>query len=654
MCGICGSYGIEDTALLKDMMELLHHRGPDDSGFYSDKNLLLGHRRLKIIDLSERGRQPILNEDSSMALVANGEIYNFREIRRSLEEKGHSFSSDTDIEVILHSYEEYGEDCVGMLNGMFAFAIWDSGKRQLLLARDRHGIKPIYYALVDGDFLFASELKSLLIHKEVKREIDYESFNQFINLRYIPRERTMFKHVRKLEPGHMITFSEHGLGASREYWRPKLETSEGSIEHYASLLRKTLREAVKRHLVSDVPLGVYLSGGIDSSTILALASEFADEPVRTFTMGFGEDTDEVNDAENIARHFDADHRSIILKAEILKDYPKMIWHMDCPKRNLYTYYLSQFIGNHVKVVLSGLGADELFGGYTWKYVTANVVLNTRKKLQNEQTRNRIIEGASALFEYQSRLGLIEDDRFLEFIKRLHFMDRNVDIYLMSQSLDEVFSDDYLSQKIYSKQLMKKVGASYDSISKVFEPYFNNDYHFIDQILLADYSVKMKDDFLFVEDGMSMANSIESRVPFLDNDVVDLSFKIPFKHKIYNIMDAERGAHIGKYVLRRAMKDTLPEEVFRKVKQGFGTDVFKTYTSEIKEFASSLLPNGHIVKDGLINGDYVRRVLNHYDSRNLLKHYCLIWSLVTMEIWYQMYVKDGDIRHPKLSVNSYLG
>jgi asparagine synthase (glutamine-hydrolysing) len=596
MCGICGVYGFEDNQLLTRMMTVLQHRGPDDSGSHTDKNLMLGHKRLNIIDLSEKGRQPLYNED------------------------GHRFRSRTDSEVILHAYEQYGKECLPMLNGMFAFAIWDSNKKQLLLARDRHGIKSLYYTLAKGNFLFASEIKSLLMYEDIRRELDHQSMHQFLNLRYLPAERTMFRDIKKMKSGHVMTVAEDGIESYEEFWSPRFEIEDKGLDHYVAALQKSLEDAVERHMISDVPVGVYLSGGLDSSTILAMATKHAQEPIMTFTMGFGEESDEIEDAELISRHFNTDHRSIIVKTDILKDYPRMIWHMDSPKRNLYTYYLSQFMRDHVKVVLSGLGGDELFGGYTWKYVTANIVLNHRKKLQEKETKDRIIESARILLEYQSNQGMIEDDRFLEYIKRLNFIDSNTDLYLMVQTLDEVFQDDYLMNRIYADNLIGNIHRPYESIREIYERFLENDNHFIDQILLADYSIKMQDDFLFVEDGMSMAHSLETRVPFLDNELVDLSFRIPHKYKIYNITDSERGAHIGKYVLRKAMEGKLPQEVFDKRKQGFGTDVFLTYKSEIKDFASKLLPESNIVKDKLIKKEFVDKILGHYLSRNLIKHY----------------------------------
>lgn len=638
MCGICGIFGTEDKGLIKSMTKILSHRGPDGAGFHIDKNLMLGHRRLSVIDLVT-GDQPIYNEDRSICVIDNGEIYNFRELRKELEKKGHKFYTKSDTEVVAHSYEEYGDDCFKKFQGMFSIAVWDSNKRRLVLARDRHGIKSLFYTVLpNGDVLFASEVKSILQDERVKRQLDYESFHYFANLRYIPREKTMFKGIYRMLPGHILVADKSGVQI-KPFYEPSFKLARASEDRIVKELREKLRLAVKRHMVSDVPIGICLSGGLDSSTIVALASSLANEPPRTFCMGFGEDTDEIEDANMVADHFKTNHRNLIVKANLLKEYPKMIWYADSPKRNLYPFYLSELVGRHVKVALGGLGGDELFGGYTWKYRLAENVEKARKKLDQKE-RNRLIRSAKQMIRFQSKYGDISDDRHFEYLKKMHYLDSDVDLYLGTQSLDETFPEEYLS-KLYGKKMRKgKIPRVHD----VFAPYFDGKYGLVQQFMEVDYRVKMVDDFLFVEDAMFSAHSLESRVPFLDNDLVEFSFGIPPS------MKWQSGQ--GKMVFKKAVKPWVPKFVFDKRKQGFGSNVFLTYVNEIEEIARQKLPEGNAVKEGLIRSEYLNDVLGREATSHLQKHYCLIWNLLTFEIWFDIYLKSDTLRKPKLDASRF--
>ncbi|RLF92177.1 asparagine synthase (glutamine-hydrolyzing), partial [Thermococci archaeon] len=342
MCGISG-FTFEDLALVKRMCDVLWHRGPDDEGYYVDAGISLGNRRLAIIDL-KTGRQPIYNEDGSIVVVHDGEIYNFMSLRAELEDHGHDFHTNSDTEVIVHAYEEWGDDFMRKFNGMFAFALWDANRRRLLLARDPCGIKPLYYTILkDGSLIFASEIKAILQHEEIRREVDREAFHYYVNLRFTPREKTMFKGIKRLLPGHYLVM-ENGSIKIRKFWDIIPSPQHYSESYLIKKIRDVLKRAIRRHLISDVPLGVYLSGGIDSSTIVAFASEMTDEPLKTFTMGFGEPTDELEDARFIADYFGTDHKELVVSTDLLKDYPQMIWHADMPKRNLYPYYIAKEVG----------------------------------------------------------------------------------------------------------------------------------------------------------------------------------------------------------------------------------------------------------------------------------------------------------------------
>ncbi len=638
MCGIFGFYGFNDKELLQRMSKILKHRGPDDTGFFLDDMVGLGNVRLSIIDV-EGGRQPIFNEDESIVVVYNGEIYNFKELRRELEKRGHRFYTNTDTEVIVHAYEEWGFDCVKMFNGMFAFALWDSNKKLLFLARDKSGIKPLYYTICNGKFIFASEIKAILLHPEVKRELDLQAFHYFINLRYVPKEYTLFKGIKKLLAGHYMIVNEEGVKIKR-YWKPKICIKDYPEEYFVKRLIEILKDAIRRHLISDVPIGVYLSSGLDSSTVVALASQVSEEPIKTFTLVFGDPKDEHLDSRKIAEMFETDHKEVHIEGyRLLKEYPKMIWHADLPKRNLYPYYLAKGVSRFVKVVLSGLGGDELFGGYDWKYQYAMSVENLRKSVSD---LGRLKDYAHEIIRVLSNHGSLEDIELINRLKKVLFLDSNVDLYLAISSLDEVFVDDYL-KNIYGDKL--KV-AKLTPVREIFKEYFEGDENFVDQILLADYSVKLVDDFLHVEDTMSMANSLESRVPFLDCELVEFAFTIPSYLKF--------NGQTNKYILKRAMMNILPKEVIKREKRGFGVNVYLRFKDEIKEYAEQILPEGNAVKMGLIRKDYIDRVLRTYPQPDMAKHYTLIWNLITFEIWYEMFINSDRIERPKFDIDAYIG
>lgn len=637
MCGICGTFGLADKDLLKKMCGVLIHRGPDDSGLFLDGAVALGHRRLSIIDLNT-GCQPIFNEDGSIAIVYNGEIYNFKELRDRLLKLGHRFYTGTDTEVIVHSYEEWGHDSVKKFNGMFAFAIWDKNKKELFLARDRNGIKPLYYTVLNGIFLFASEIKSILQYDEVKREVDLQAFHYYANLRYVPGEKTMFRGISRLLPGHMMIVGSNGI-RKRKYWDFRVQSGNYSEDYLIKKLRKILKRSVERHMISDVPIGIYLSGGVDSSAVVAMASQLTEEPVRTFCMGFGELEDELEDARFVADRFGTDHRELVVDQDLLRDYPTMVWHADAPKRNFYTYYVARFASEHVKVVLGGIGGDELFAGYEWKYQFVKDVEGYRKTIA-QVDKKKLIKNTEEIIRFQIKYGNVDQDKHLQYLRTLTRLDSNVDLYLLFTSLDEVFHEEYLP-KIYSDKLLKETRP----VSEVFKPYFPEGLSFIDQVFLADYRVKMIDDFLFVEDAMSMSQSLESRVPFLDNELVDFAFDIPPSLKI---RDGK-----GKYILRKALQPILPMEVINKEKHGFGGSVFLQFKNEIADYAHQRLPDGNLVREKLIKRDYINEILNHKISPDLSKHYALLWNLLVFEVWYDIYIKPEKIKKPKFTMDKII-
>jgi asparagine synthase (glutamine-hydrolysing) len=635
MCGIAG-FNFEDPGLLRKMCHVMDHRGPDDEGYFDDARMSLGNVRLSIIDL-ESGRQPISNEDGSVVVVYNGEIYNYQELREKLQALGHKFSTNSDTEVIVHAYEERGDDCCTEFNGMFAFALWDSRKQRLLLARDRCGIKPLYYTRMrNGRFIFASEIKAILQHEDVRRNVDLEALHYYLNLRFVPREKTLFRNIWRLAPGTLLTL-EGKKSRVRRYWSLKTASKHFTEDYFIAKIRKALTNALRRNLISDVPLGILLSGGIDSSAILAFASKVSDQPLKAFTMGFGEATDETEEAALVAAEFGAEHQKLVTGEDLFKEYPRMIWYADMPKRNLYPYYVMREASKHVKVLLGGLGGDELFGGYEWKYQFAEDIERERRVIPRKVTL-AACRSAAQLSRYISRYGSMFEIDHVHELKRVAQIESNRDLYLQVASLDEVFTDGWL-QKIYGSRLFSR---RLPKIGDIFTEYFSNDLRFIDQIMLADFCVKMSDDFLHVEDTMSMANSIEARVPLLDNEIVDLASQIPAGMKY-------AFGH-GKYIFRKAMEGILPERVLRREKQGFGGTVGLQFSKEIAEYANQLLPDGYTVKMGYVKQKYVNEVLRHKTSMNLIKHYIVLWDLLAFEIWYRIYIVDQSPR-PKLQLDA---
>lgn len=628
MCGIAGFYGFEDKSLLKKMADSLIHRGPDDDGYYENKNVMLANRRLSIIDLST-GKQPIYNEDKSIAIVYNGEIYNFKELRKGLEKKGHRFYTNTDTETIVHCYEEYGIDCLKLFNGMFVFALYDGNKKQLLLARDRCGIKPLYYTILDDNsLLFASEIKSILQFDKVKREVDLDALNYFIRLRYVPKEKTMFKGIKKLLPGNYLLVSKKGIKIEN-YWKLDIKINNNINEAYAiKKLKELIKQSVALQMISDVPIGSFLSGGLDTSTIVAFASEASNRPINTFCMGFDEPTDEFEYARAIADKFNTNHKELVVKMDLLKEFPRMIWHIDFPKRNLYPFFIYREVAKHVKVVHSGIGGDELLGGYVYRYKYMENVKKIRdgNKIQMKQAFNSIFSEK----EHDDKIAQIKKSKSL------------AEAYSSITTADSGFDEKQLNE-IYSEKLKNKINKP---VFDVFEEYFKNkNLGVVEKTFDAEFNVKMPDDFLIVEDSMSMANSVESRVPFLDNNLIDFCFSLPNKFKIKR--------DVGKYLLRKMMKNILPEKIIKRKKWGFATTTYLLYKNELQDIAKNILPSGVLVDEKYIKKEFINKALKQKITESDARNYNLLWNLVAFEIWHKIYIEPADFKKPDLGINNFL-
>lgn len=638
MSGFCGVVGLEDKKLIRRMSRIMYHRGPDGEGYYIDNNVMLGHRLLRL-EKSHETSQPVFNEDHTLCLVSSGRILNCPTLKKELEKKGHTFSTDCNGEVILHSYEESNTDFLTKLNGSFAFALWDSKEKRLVLARDRNGIEPLYYCANSAGsdcFLFASEIKSILQYEKAKRELDLEAFHLYVNLRYVPLQKTLFKGIKRLLPAHYAILDRKGFRHTK-YFNFKYHPEEKTLDDYIKELRFSLERAVKIYFTPEA--GFLLSGGVDSSALVAIASKLSPTPIKTFTMGFGQETDEIDDANRVVECFDTDHRNLIVKTHLLRDYPQMIWYADLPKRNLYPYYIYQLAGRRSKLILNALGLDELFGGYPWKYEYARSVEKIRERIGRHE-RDKISVSAGNMISFHVKDGEIEDDRYLEFLKKFYYIDDDVDLYLEIMSLDEVFSNHYL-RNIYGEKMKT---FSREDVKEFFSPFFEGG-NLMRQFMSVDYQVKAADDFLFTEKTMSAAHSVESRMPFLENSLVNLAFKIPVEMKF------KRGE--GKYILKKAVKPFLPKTVLAKKKMGFGSDPYITYIDEIYELAKQRLPEGNIVKNKLIKKSYIDQILRHRATPNLVKHYCLFWSLLVFEIWYEIFIKNEKLEKPSRGIDSIL-
>ncbi|HYG81186.1 MAG TPA: asparagine synthase (glutamine-hydrolyzing), partial [Pyrinomonadaceae bacterium] len=564
MCGIAGFVDVgragagaareERAALLDRMCRVIAHRGPDDQGVMVGDQVALGMRRLSIIDLAG-GRQPIHNEDGSVSVVFNGEIYNYRDLQRELEARGHRFRTNSDTETIAHAYEEYGARCVEHLRGMFAFAVWDERRRALTLARDRVGKKPLYYTLTpDGTFVFGSELKSLLQHPRVGRETDAEALDAYFTFGYVPDPLSIFRGVKKLPPGHHLTLSGGELTIER-YWDFTYDApapAEAREEDYLEELRALLSESVRLRLVADVPLGAFLSGGVDSSTIVGLMARHTSRPVKTFSIGFHEDSfNELKYARAAAREFGTDHHEFIVTPEICDVVDELAWHFDEPFADssaIPTYVVSKLAREHVTVVLSGDGGDELFAGYT-RYATdqrrsgfARLPRVVREQVMQPLSR-RLPHGAWGR-NYLGNVALPPLERYRD----------SVSVFTGLGKLS-LYTPDFGETLRRAGRTLEGFGAHAARVA-TGEP--------LDALLYIDSKTYLPGDILTKVDRMTMAASLEARAPLLDHKLIEFVTRIPARLKM-------RGGET-KRVLKRAVEDFVPPEILERPKQGFGVPI----------------------------------------------------------------------------------
>lgn len=623
MCGIAGILHLNgqpvDERLLGQMTAALRHRGPDDGGCFLDGPVGLGNRRLSIIDLAG-GRQPMANEAGTAWVVYNGEVYNFQELRHFLEARGRQFRTSSDTEVILRVYEEFGPAGVARLKGMFAFALWDAPRRRLLLARDQVGIKPLYYYQDSQRLVFASEIRSLLLDPRVPRRLSLPAMDRYLSFSYVPGEETIFGGIRRLPPGHLMLCQE-GKTEIRPYWQlSPIPESNGDEGRYAAKLRGLLEEAVRRHMVADVPVGVFLSGGLDSSSIVALLAKMGRQDTPTFSVGFGDGAgyfNEVEDARRVAEHFGMNHTPLVVRSSIAGLLPHVIQSLEEPIGDpsaFLTYLISQTAREHVKVALTGIGGDELFGGYR-RYVGASLVPNLRRIPRT--LRDVMRWGANHIpATEESRLGyhMTTFRRLLDAAQAPH-----PDAYISMLS----YFTPAMKAQLYSREIQVAL-ADHDPAAE-FRAHFsrltNGDT--LARIFYLDLMTFLPDNLLLFSDKMSMSNSLELRVPLLDLDLVQFAANLPSHLRV-------RRAQM-KYLLKKAMAPLLPSSVLSKSKQGFSAPVGMWIRKELRAYARDLLSPAAIIRRGFWDPAYVARLLaEHWAGRREWGYQ--LFCLIVFELW----------------------
>ena len=632
MCGIAGfveppgteaakEREPERTALLDRMCRVIAHRGPDDQGMMVEGGVALGMRRLSIIDLAG-GHQPISNEDGMVTVVYNGEIYNYRELQRELEARGHRFQTHSDTEVVVHAYEEYGEACVDHFRGMFAFALWDARRQRLFIARDRTGKKPLYYTLTpQGTLVFGSELKSLLEHPSVEREVDPEALDLYFSFGYVPDPLSIFRNIKKLPPGHHLSFTD-GRVSVREYWDFRFEVVEARREEdYLEELRSLLDEAVRLRLIADVPLGAFLSGGVDSSTVVGLMARHMDQPVKTFSIGFHEDSyNELKYGRIAARHFGTNHHEFIVTPDICEVVDELVWHFDEPffdSSAIPTYMVSKLAREHVKVVLSGDGGDELFAGYT-RYVLdrkrsgfARLPRAVRKGLMQPLGR-RLPHGAPGR-NYIHNIAFDPLDRYIEDISVFTRLNKRA---------------------LYTPEFRARLGE--DAAASRYRDYAArvNTGDAVDPLLYLDSKTYLPGDILTKVDRMTMATSLEARVPLLDHKLIEFVTRIPASLKMKGLET--------KYIFKRAVRGLVPAEILDRPKQGFGVPIQQWINQQLRERVHGTLTEARTEQRGYVEPAYVRLLLDEHE-RGRRDHSAELWTLFMLELWHRNFADRTGAR-----------
>ena len=606
------------------MCEVIRHRGPDDEGIHVESGLGLGMRRLSIIDLAG-GRQPIHNESETVWVVFNGEIYNYQELRRDLEALGHRFYTSSDTETIVHAYEEWGEAAFARLRGMFGIALWDRSTRTLLLARDRAGQKPLHYAEHGGRLYFGSEIKSLLAARAIEPRLNPGALDHFLAFLYTPRDTSIFEGVHKLPPGHYLVWRD-GRMAVRQYWQIAAdEPFEGSETEAVEALREVLADAVRSHMISDVPLGAFLSGGVDSSAVVGMMAQSSPRPVKTFSIGFDDpDFDELEHARTVARHFGTDHHEFVVRPDGLAILDDLIAHFDEPFADssaIPTWYVSEIARRHVTVVLSGDGGDELFGGYDRYLPHPRVARFDRLPIPGMRSAAALAwpllpHGVTGK-NFLRHVAKDAAGRYLDSVGFFHADERAV-LY----TADVRAAAGLEAERRLARHFDRFAALPHDS-----------------RMMRFDFETYLPEDVLTKVDRMSMAHSIESRVPLLDNRVIDFAASLPARFKI-------KGGR-RKHVLKETLRTMLPESILARRKQGFGIPLGTWFRGGLTGVFSDVLDSPRTRQRGYFDGAVVARLLREQLSGSR-DHTLRLWQLLVFELWHRQYL-DAPVSSPAAHV-----
>jgi asparagine synthase (glutamine-hydrolysing) len=629
MCGIVGvmKFGGEarvDAGALRRMCDIIAHRGPDDDGFYTDGPVGIGMRRLSIIDVAG-GHQPISNETGTVWIVFNGEIYNHSDLRKDLEARGHRYKTNSDTETIVHLYEEYGRDCVNHLRGMFAFAIWDREKRSLFVARDRLGIKPLYYRLTPESFLFGSEIKVILAHGGVRPEFHSSALPEYLAFGYLSGEETFYDGISKLLPGHRLELNENGEAKIDQYWDLDVSNTGPARDqsYYVQTYREMLEQAVGSHLMSDVPLGVFLSGGVDSSAVAALMTKIRKSPIETFSVGYTEQTySELPYARTVAKHLNSVHHEVLVsESDFFDSLPRLIWHEDEPivwPSSVSLYFVAKLARERVTVVLTGEGADETLGGYTRYAFT----------LRN-QALDRVYRSVTPEFLRKQVRGLIAESPLIsaKVRRKLSHTCLGVD----SGSWSDFYFDNFLSAfnqaqqtRLFTDDTLRKLtpGSAYQHVLGYWE---NSKGELLQRLLYTDIKTYLV-ELLMKQDNMSMAASIESRVPFLDHKLVEFATRIPREIQLNGLA--------GKVILKKSVEDLLPHSILYRRKLGFPTPWSGWLAGARLDAIEELLTGPRSMERGHFRREAIQQLFAEHRAK-YRDHYDRIWRLLNLELWHRV-------------------
>jgi len=640
MCGIYGVLSLENDCpgahLLAQMGRLVSHRGPDDEGTYCGRGVALGMRRLSIIDLAG-GHQPIANENETIWVVCNGEIYNFQELRDRLLNQGHVFRTKSDTEVLVHLYEQEGLDFVKRLRGMFAIALWDAAKERLVLVRDRLGKKPLYVWRGPTNIVFGSEIKSILEAPEVPRRINHAALREYLALGYVPAPWTLFEGIEKVLPGHLLVCDRAHV-QDREYWDVRFDQIESHTEgEWVERVRDKFLEAVKLRLISDVPLGAFLSGGIDSSAVVAAMSRLTNRPVKTYSIGFEGDDQFYNElpyARLVADAFRTDHHEIIVRPDVSELLPKLIWHMDEPiadSASITTYLVSRLARESVTVILSGVGGDELFGGYR-RYLSDNLH-------RHYQRLPRILRGW-----LPNAFARLPQDRHSNWKNNIRY----ATAFLKAADQDRLSRyAGYVG--VFSRELQAELLSSTPSaeFSFTFARYLSlaSGADHLNQLIYLDIKTSLADDLLLLTDKTTMAASIECRAPFVDAELVKLTSRMPSNLKVHGLS--------LKHLLKKVVAPWLPKPILHRKKRGFGAPIGSWLRKDLDFLVQETLSEAQLRKRGLLDVDVVKAIVAAHRSERS-DHTDHLMTLISLELWSRIFLDGLDWQHTPVSCEAAVG